>query len=702
MTTSVRSSTAPRLGYQPGLDGLRAVSVAAVVLYHADVPWMPGGFLGVEVFFVISGFLITTLLLEERERNGSVSMRGFWIRRAKRLLPALYLLLAVVSIASLLVYRDAAGRMGGDVIAALLYVSNWWQIHLDQSYFAQAGRPPLLQHLWSLAIEEQFYLLFPPLFVLAIARFAHRNIRWFLIGCSVASAVYMAILFTPFEDPSGAYYNTFARASGLLLGAVLAMVWAPWRERRRTGAGAVAAMNVTGVLGLAIIAWFLIRVNAFDSFIYRGGFFLLDVVCVVVIAVLVHPSAWLGRALGVAPLQWLGLRSYSIYLWHWPIFMVTRPGIDVPFSGWPLFVLRIALTMAAAEASYRYVELPIRHGALGRWWDDLRAGRGERRVFALRQGAVVGGIALSLVVLIGWGLQRAASDPTRDEIALEATGLADELALGEGGSGAGTSAEDGGPATTTTILSASSAELTQQIDQSVAAGSGAAVRQTPTNALLVGDSVVLGAKQELVNAMPGLRVDARVSRQFDGVLDVVRAYAEAGEIPGPLVINAGVNGTFEDDDLDELFELAGEQTVLLVNAKVDRPWEDLVNGRLAAAADRHPTAVLVDWYSVGEEHPDWFTYDGSHLNPEGARAFAELIRDRLARVTGAPTIEPGTGGTGNAGNGTGNAGNGTGNAGNGTGNAGNSTGNAGNSTGNAGNSTGNAGNSTGSSSTGSG
>jgi peptidoglycan/LPS O-acetylase OafA/YrhL/lysophospholipase L1-like esterase len=641
VTTTLRASAPPRLGYQPGLDGLRAVSVAAVVLYHADIPWMPGGFLGVEVFFVISGFLITTLLLEERERNGAVSMRGFWTRRAKRLLPALYLLLAVVSVASLLVYRDAAGRMGGDVIAALLYVSNWWQIHLDQSYFAQAGRPPLLQHLWSLAIEEQFYLLFPPLFVLAVARFAHRNVRWFLIACSVASAVYMAILFTPFEDPSGAYYNTFARASGLLLGAVLAMVWAPWRERRRTGPGAVAAMNVTGVLGLALIVWFLTRVNAFDSFIYRGGFFLLDLVCVAVIAVLVHPSAWLGRVLGVPPLQWLGLRSYSIYLWHWPIFMVTRPGIDVPFDGWPLFVLRIALTMAAAEASYRYVELPIRHGALGRWWDDLRQGQGERRAFALRQGAVIGGIGLSLTVLIAWGLQQAASDPARDELALEATGLADEVAL------AGPPTDDPAVATTTTILSASSAELNRQIDQSVAAGRGAAVRQTPTNALLVGDSVVLGAKQELQNAMPGIRVDAAVSRQFDGVLEVVGSYAEAGEIPGPLVVNAGVNGTFTDDDLDELFELAGEQTVLLVNAKVDRPWEDLVNGRLDAAAERHPTAVLVDWYSVGEEHPEWFTYDGSHLNPEGARAFAELIRDRLARITGAPTIEPSpAGGTG--------------------------------------------------------
>jgi len=638
VTTAVRAPAPARLGYQPGLDGLRAVSVAAVVLYHAEIPWFPGGFLGVEVFFVISGFLITTLLLEERERNGAVSMRGFWTRRAKRLLPALYLLLAVVSAASLLVYRDAAGRMGGDVIAALLYVSNWWQIHLDQSYFAQAGRPPLLQHLWSLSIEEQFYLIFPPLFVLAVARFTHRSIRWFLIGCSIASAIYMAILFTPFEDPSGAYYNTFSRASGLLLGAVLAMFWAPWRQRRSTGPGAVAAMNVSGLLGVVVIVWFVTRVNAFDSFIYRGGFLLLDLVCVVVIAVIVHPSALLGRFLGVAPLRWLGLRSYSIYLWHWPIFVVTRPGIDVPLDGWPLFVLRIALTMAAAEASYRFVELPVRHGALGRWWTDLRDGRGDRRSLALRQGAVIGVIGMSLTVLIGWGLHEAASDPAREQIALEATGLADEAEA----AGLILPADDAGPAaTTTTIIPASSEELQLQIDQSIAAGRGAAVRQSPTNALMVGDSVVLGATEELKNAMPGLRVDAQVSRQFDRVIDVVGAYTRAGELPGPLIVNAGVNGTFTDADLDELFELTGEQTVLLVNAKVDRPWEELVNGRLASAAGRHPTAVLVDWHSLGVEHEEWFTYDGSHLNPEGARAFAELIRDRLARITGAPTIEPG-------------------------------------------------------------
>jgi len=621
MTTVVPKSAPPKLGYRPSLDGLRAVSVMAVVFYHADVSWMPGGFLGVEVFFVVSGFLITSLLVDERHHSGTISLRNFWVRRARRLLPALYLLLAVVSVATLLVYRDAAGRMGGDVIAALLYVSNWWQIFRADSYFAQAGRPPLLQHLWSLAIEEQFYLLFPPLFALAMARYGHRVTRRGLLGLAVASSAWMAIRFEEFTDPSAVYLSTFTRASGLLMGAVLALSWAPWRTAGRPARGAGAALNVTGVLGLAIIAWFFTRVNAFDSFIYRGGFLLLDIVCVVVIAVLVHPSAGLSSVLGWKPLQWVGQRSYSIYLWHWPIFMVTRPELDLPFTGWPVFVLRMGLTIGAAEVSYRYVEQPLRRGALGDWWRSVRTSTGARHAAFVRQAMIVGGTSLGLVLLLGWGLHQAASSPDREKLALEATALPDleiPTTAAPPPTTTAPSTDVPGPGATTVPVAA-----TPRVAPATT------VAQTPTNALAVGDSVMLGAKGAVRAAMPGVTVDAKVARQFDRILDLVQWYVSQGKAPGPLIIHAGTNGTFSDADLDRLFEMAGNRQVLLVNAKVERPWQDLVNQRLTDAADRHSNAVLVDWHALSEQHPEWFAPDGAHLRPAGARAYADLIRRNL-------------------------------------------------------------------------
>ncbi len=622
MATATASPVAPpKLGYRPSLDGLRAVAVTAVVLYHADVSWMPGGFLGVEVFFVVSGFLITALLIDERHHSGSISLRQFWLRRARRLLPALYLLLAVVSVASLLVYRDAAGRMGGDVLAALLYVSNWWQIYLNESYFAQAGRPPLLQHLWSLAIEEQFYVVFPALFAMGMARAGRRRMAWILGGLALASAAWMAFRFEEFTDPSAVYYSTFTRASGLLVGALLAVLWAPWRTRGRAAASAGVTLDTVGVAGLLIIAWFFMRVNAFDAFIYRGGMLLLDIVCVVVIAVLVHPASRLHKVLGLAPLRWIGVRSYSIYLWHWPIFMVTRPELDLPFTGWPVFVLRIGLTLGAAEVSYRYVEQPLRSGVLGGWWRSFRESTGQRRAAYARQLTIVGGASVALIALIGMGLQQAASSPDREKIALEAAAVPDLES-------ATTTAPP--PSTTTTVPASTVAgETTLPTTAPEAATSTAGVPQTATNAVAVGDSVMLGASGALQNAMPGLTVSAKVGRQFDTVLQVVQWFVSEGKAPGAIIIHAGTNGTFSDGDLDRLFEIVGDRQVLLVNAKVERPWQDLVNQRLADAAERHANAVLVDWHELSEGHPEWFAPDGAHLRPAGARAYAELIRSNL-------------------------------------------------------------------------
>jgi peptidoglycan/LPS O-acetylase OafA/YrhL len=355
------------LPYLVGLDGLRALSIVAVILFHAQVAGFDGGFLGVEVFFVISGYLITSLLLAERERTGSVSLRRFWMRRARRLLPALAtLLVATVAIAAIFA-PDAVVQTRGDVPAAVFFVSNWWQVARNHSYFMAIERPPLLLHLWSLAVEEQFYIVVPP--TLVFVGFVCGKIprRWLAIvaaSTALASACWMAALFDPSVDPSGIYMRTDTRLSGLLLGVALAAV-VPAASLSRGVAPAKPRLwlDVLGLAGIAAVSWAFNRWSDTDPFVYRFGFLAIDVASMAMIASAVGPSR-VGRLLGIRPLKWIGLRSYGLYLWHWPVMAVTRPDFDTRWSGWPLLTLRIALTVGAAELSYRFVEVPARRGAL--------------------------------------------------------------------------------------------------------------------------------------------------------------------------------------------------------------------------------------------------------------------------------------------------------------------------------------------------
>ena len=390
-------ATPVHTGYMPGLDGLRALSVIAVLLYHARMPWLPGGFLGVEVFFVISGYLITLLLTQEFGRSTTISLRRFWTRRARRLLAAVYTLLAVVSTAVLLFYREDADQLAGQVWAALTYVTNWFLIVSEQSYFALIERPPVFQHLWSLAIEEQFYLLWPILLLAMLRLFRGRPgpIAGIAALGAVASLVWMALLFEPAMDPSRAYYGTDSRASGLLLGAALAMVWKPNHRFAGDPGVKTVSLDLVGMAAVAVVIGCFATMRETDTFLYRGGFAVVSVASCVAIMATVHTGTVLGQHVLAHPvLTWIGVRSYSLYLWHWPIFVYTRPEIDQPLTLYPTLVLRLALTVIAAELSYRYVEVPIRNGAFARWRRRLARRQGARR----RTGPIVLASAAGLLL----------------------------------------------------------------------------------------------------------------------------------------------------------------------------------------------------------------------------------------------------------------------------------------------------------------
>jgi len=402
----------PRLPYLPGVDGLRAVAVMAVLLYHADLPWIRGGFLGVDVFFVISGYLITSLLLGEWRQRGYIDFPAFWLRRARRLLPALFLLIAATLIFALVALSSEVAGLRDDTFAALGYTTNWYLIFDHQSYFEIMGRPSLFRHLWSLAVEEQFYILWPLLLTALLWLWRPRFVLLIVLSGAVASAVLMALLYQPDVDPSRVYYGTDTRGVGLLVGSALAFVWVPGRIAARAGRARPWLLDAIGLSAFGVLFYAFVRLDGLQPFLYQGGFALVALASAVVIAVLVHPRAHLGGLLGRQPLRWLGLRSYGIYLWHWPVYMLTRPQFDVPIDGLPLLALRLGITVIIAELSYRLLETPIRAGALGRIWRALREAQGALRWRLRIQWAGAGGVALASVAMVGMsvvGAQRPAS-----------------------------------------------------------------------------------------------------------------------------------------------------------------------------------------------------------------------------------------------------------------------------------------------------
>jgi peptidoglycan/LPS O-acetylase OafA/YrhL/CubicO group peptidase (beta-lactamase class C family) len=374
-----------RLPYMPGLDGLRALAVAAVLLYHAEIG-VVGGFLGVEIFFVLSGFLITALLFAEWQQHGYIQLSGFWMRRARRLLPALFVMLTGTFALAWLLVPDELSGLRTDALAALGYVMNWRLVFSQQSYFDPMIRPSLLQNLWSLAVEEQFYLLWPVLFIAGMRYLRRFGLLAAILILAAASVVLMAWQYQPGADPSRIYYGTDTRAAGLLIGAALALAWPP----RRTPAAGRAGLVLDGVGALALLGLLVafVRVYEYHPWLYRGGFLLTAVGTAIVIVAAIHPRARLVPAiLSWRTLRWIGLRSYGIYLWHWPIFMVTRPYQDVQFDGWPLLLLRFSLVLGLAALSYRFVELPIRQGAIERWWQAVWTTR--RAKTRVRANAVI-------------------------------------------------------------------------------------------------------------------------------------------------------------------------------------------------------------------------------------------------------------------------------------------------------------------------
>jgi peptidoglycan/LPS O-acetylase OafA/YrhL len=630
-----------------GLDGLRAIAVAAVVTYHLGYDWLPGGFLGVDLFFVISGFLITTLLLAELEKRGRIDLGAFYLRRAKRLLPALFLVLAVTLLIVATIATDVAQQTVRDTPAALLYASNWWAIAQDQSYFELVGRGNMLAHLWSLAVEEQFYLVWPAVLgviVVLAPRLGIRRrslVRGVALGGAALSAAWMAVIAVgagmPIDtDPTRVYFGADTHASSVLLGAALATSWQVLRFRRDVVPGARRVLGVGGGIALALTGWLLLTVSEYTEWLYRGGFLVVGAVFVAVVAASTHPGSPLGPLLDVAPMRWVGERSYGIYLWHWPIFLVTRPGVDVPWEGPLVDVARVALVLGVAELSHRYVETPVRHGALGAWFARVRAtvrAGGAPALLPSTHGlTVLAASAVSLGVLAGL----LATAPTPAQVAASA-GLGSTTEVVDTGTTAApvrpvVAAPSSAPQATKTAValpySGTLAKGVSPADRPLEDG----VRLTSGDISWFGTSVDLWAVGTLRTLVPGVAIDAGINRSPSFVEGRALKDLSAGTLRKAVVLHLGDAGPVSADALDRtLSRLDDRARVVLVNSTARFSFVGPGNRTLAEVAQRHPNVVVADWKTFSAGHRDWFK-DGLHLTAKGMPHYALFVRRAMLGV----------------------------------------------------------------------
>jgi peptidoglycan/LPS O-acetylase OafA/YrhL len=635
------------LRYLPGLDGLRAVAVIAVILYHANKNWVSGGFLGVEVFFVISGYLITMLLINESQENGKINFRAFWIRRARRLLPALWTLLIGVTTYCALFERDTLGNLRGDVVAAFMYGFNWFQIWVGTSYFSAFGFVPL-RHLWSLAVEEQFYLVWPVLIAVVLKVFGRRPLLLgtLFFAASIVVSIYVARTFEPgasgsvLETPDHyialfghavskvdfLFLGTLGRSGGLLIGSALAFWWKPSmfnNDHPTSERHFVSVVGWLGVLGLGAMLWSFHDVveggadggTSGYAPLFQGGFLLVGLASIAIIAAAVHPHTLLAtRVLGNPVLVYIGQRSYGLYLFHWPIFQFYRQ-----FAGRGLnvieFVLLFALALVVTEVSYRFIEMPVRSGGLRESWGKFRHSQldSDREK---RQGIIAIGVVVAVVPIFAL-VSLATAQVKLDDI--------------------GQSLADGESGVVNVMTSTTTVDASQTTVAGITSGTAVIAPQTTTldgqviEIIAIGDSVMLGAANVLTQR--GITVDALKSRPFRQALEIGNYLKSVNRLGEIVIIHLGTNNYVDQKTLDEIMvPLADVDTVVFVTNHVpSKKWEEPNNLLLRSMPDQYGNVKILDWYTIAVAHPEYLYGDKIHLNPEGQAVYADLIMQAIGK-----------------------------------------------------------------------
>ena len=571
------------------IDGLRAIAVTAVVLYHLGISWIPGGFLGVDLFFVISGYVITRLILDSINQSSALDLRAFYAARLRRIYPG-FLFMVISTIVFIGVWApEAIKRFLSDLPYALSGTLNWLLVARHQDYFETIGRPPLLQHTWSLAVELQFYLVWPIILLTVLKYFGKKNIARIALIIAIISGTVLFLVSLQLDQANAAqvshiYFGTDTHSLGLFLGSALAVSWIPQNlsaNITRRAQDVIDGIGVVGLLGLISIFLFIDESNAG---LYRIAFPLAGIFGCLVIISLVHPVSRFAPIISSPPFRWIGQRSYGIYIWHWVIFQVTRPSVDLSGQTWALYLARVLLVLALADISLRWVEIPFRQGHVQTWFRGMKYRSPKVRV---RQQLSV---LLSIIAVLA----------VTSSISISAINKSNQIAQ---------------------VIKE---ELTDQEESPVDLGS-------TTGLWVTGDSVILGIRSKLENKEHISLVNARVGRQAPELLAVMRV--DQSSVPSsPVIFNLGNNNALSEQTVAEIFEVIKNQPqIIVVNTAVPRAWRDSNNKIISKVASRYANVKLVDWYQISKDRPELFAPDGVHLSPTGSDVYVDLVLSVLVK-----------------------------------------------------------------------
>jgi peptidoglycan/LPS O-acetylase OafA/YrhL len=573
--------------YIAPIDGLRAIAVIAVLLYHLGVKQIPGGFLGVDLFFAISGYVITRLILDSIETANALDLRQFYFARVRRLLPALLFILIVTLLAVALFAPDAIHRVISDLPYVLTGSNNWHLVALHQDYFQSAGRPPLLQHTWSLSVETQFYIVWPVALYLIWRRFGKANIARIALAIAFSSALALFIFSLQADQTSVGrishiYFGTDTHSLGLFLGSALAVSWVPRNLTANITQRAQDFIDGIGLFGFFGLLCTFLFISESNPTAYKLAFPLAALFSCASITSLVHPASRFAPLLSWRPLLWIGQRSYGIYLWHWIVFQMTRPSVDLAAgSAFALDIARILLVLALSDISLRYIEVPFRRGKIQNWFRGMKY---RTPIIRKRQQVFVSSVLGVIIVMTGGAT---ATAYYRDAHAPQIK--KSELNL---------------------------------VEKSV----------TKEGIWLTGDSIILGARYKLEQKYPLALVNARVGRQIGELISAVTA--DRNQVTkNTVVMDVGNNNRITRESLVQLLDLVKNQPhVILLNTSVPRGWKDANNALINEVIPLYPNVTLIDWANISNNHPEFFAPDGVHLNDNGSDVYVAAIVEALQSV----------------------------------------------------------------------